>query len=1796
MYRNYLFPILLLVSVFIGATNASEVINEQINGPERTWLSGGVRLGMPGLANILKHADQLEYAHFEDYLPWGDDKLVIPLKHVVSYGGKEYRHLTVASGGRIFLGDYGKYVLPEDGFDGSYPYVKSVVNPFVPVANASNIPVRWRMFSDHGDVFTVVEFGPFNVLGHSDNLLCQVSFYDDGEIQVQHWNLDRSIYHVIKDGDYGSLVEGSYMLSPYVFNGGKRVSLSENDFSEVYSIRMIKIFEYGEFREGWIAKPFDSNDPMFKFTDEGDYRRRYIDVDFGLAPYSGGVIAYDHARENPVVGSFQKLDFQVSSSEEPDTEPVYLWYFNEKVTNYASKTDEAGYPYLVNNRKILSDKARSLGASEHCLTSGVSPCAYLYSWKTLKDPSDFIDTVIAPAIKMQVVHDPNDLNYKGRKIRIHYIRFKPMQPRSYQFRPTGIHEIKYESKSKDSNADDESVGYLEIAGSKAPLRMPEGTNVEAKIKLPPGYEIARIEINGYVGYDDSYKNPFVAGVGMSLDVDVDPSTMGNHPYVPLRGFYIEKLATQNEMQVRFPLMRDVTISVTYRECSEKKLPTVVPSYVKSEVYLDPSNKMKTLETYSVKDGFGQVVQTQTALNNGLFSVSAKYLDDADNTQYAPKSYVVKKSSYSFENMFCYKCVRKSAAYYDGQTNVSKERVDSYGFPYTERNYHYGENTALVGDAAGMGDASFERGRNSVKTWKLPLRTKASTEFFDVTQIKDDFANNPEEVGNVFNAYYYDRLNALTDGELSVDGNASYPFELTVNLSLDGVFTQSISDAAGNVVATWMTHDGEILITRNEYDDATSLLKKSFVEGHSGFETTYEYDYAGRLVTTVSPDRGRSETKYDSKNRVRFTRDARQIANSKSNGDYFNIFIYDEQDRLIKMGEVRGQCNGCSFDSPDTDVPEGSIHLLSEKIYGKPSVGVLTNRSPLLSNSLAANIVNSIEGVGLNDVGATISYDGNGNVNTIKMASYDRLGRITKKWIVNLVDNGTPTIEISYTYSKSGLVTNTDVSEWNESLGSWNSISKREMEYASSDRFNHLEKIYEKNLNNNDKKLLAFYEYNDVGTLEKTTYYDKGQEILTKVVDEDIYGRPTNIVYKDDKGDNLYSEILEYKAPLINRLSSIRHSWADNTAQKKDAKESFDYDDLGRLATFATDMGGMTDGYYTYDILGRLTAKSEAGSLISYGYVDGSYRPVSLSVNGVPISRALEYDASGNLWLDGNNKVAYEINALGLPERVARFNSYLPTDLSYVDFMDGKDYVGEDGVGGPGGEWATVGFKYDDGGNRIFEKSVTRGSMEYGRLTVPEVGVFERKRNSAYELNRLDLVGGGFRLGLDGEALFPMTDAQGNVRGYISRSGWKGMHAYYPFGSTVDFVNQQGEDERRWQGKEFDGEHGKYYFGARYYDPFLGLWMSPDPAGQFMNPYSYGGDPLNYVDPTGLWSLGFGLVFGWDSERGWHLGFGFAADLTNGKGDGIGFNLSYTWHDDGSSSFNIGSTAHFWIDFIDINLGFSYSYNTYSGSVLSANGGICFGEKEVACAGVEAGGSLYWDKNGDFMGGAAYAGVYAEVAGGFSRVSGGYDLGLLGMEGRGLNAGGTIAGLHGEVSQRDGGSWGFEERLYYGIGNNVGRARFEDNDDIVSSELWNPSLGRFGHITFGDQYDVSNDGLRKALYDKIISILKNSSNPEDIAVRKEVKRALDANKNLSTKNFLRAGRALRRFGFELVDRMGDHNDKSTKVTFRKAGSSEYGNIEFGSRVWNNDAYSSYNYGNNFITHFLIDYLGWKGRGY
>ncbi len=60
---------------------------------------------------------------------------------------------------------------------------------------------------------------------------------------------------------------------------------------------------------------------------------------------------------------------------------------------------------------------------------------------------------------------------------------------------------------------------------------------------------------------------------------------------------------------------------------------------------------------------------------------------------------------------------------------------------------------------------------------------------------------------------------------------------------------------------------------------------------------------------------------------------------------------------------------------------------------------------------------------------------------------------------------------------------------------------------------------------------------------------------------------------------------------------------------------------------------------------------------------------------------------------------------------------------------------------------------------------------------------------------------------------------------------------------------------KFNGKELDEETGLYYYGARYYDPRVSIWLSVDPlAEKFpgVSPYAFcNNNPLYFVDPTGM---------------------------------------------------------------------------------------------------------------------------------------------------------------------------------------------------------------------------------------------------------------------------------------------------------------------------------------------------------
>src|SRR5262249_46650525 len=82
--------------------------------------------------------------------------------------------------------------------------------------------------------------------------------------------------------------------------------------------------------------------------------------------------------------------------------------------------------------------------------------------------------------------------------------------------------------------------------------------------------------------------------------------------------------------------------------------------------------------------------------------------------------------------------------------------------------------------------------------------------------------------------------------------------------------------------------------------------------------------------------------------------------------------------------------------------------------------------------------------------------------------------------------------------------------------------------------------------------------------------------------------------------------------------------------------------------------------------------------------------------------------------------------------------------------------------------------------------------------------------------------------------------------------------YFPFGGSAfiagDRVREIELKDYRFCGKERDDATGLVYFGYRYYAPWIGRWMSPDPLGpeDDLNLYRYVfNNPVNLIDPDGL---------------------------------------------------------------------------------------------------------------------------------------------------------------------------------------------------------------------------------------------------------------------------------------------------------------------------------------------------------
>src|SRR5690554_7945339 len=71
---------------------------------------------------------------------------------------------------------------------------------------------------------------------------------------------------------------------------------------------------------------------------------------------------------------------------------------------------------------------------------------------------------------------------------------------------------------------------------------------------------------------------------------------------------------------------------------------------------------------------------------------------------------------------------------------------------------------------------------------------------------------------------------------------------------------------------------------------------------------------------------------------------------------------------------------------------------------------------------------------------------------------------------------------------------------------------------------------------------------------------------------------------------------------------------------------------------------------------------------------------------------------------------------------------------------------------------------------------------------------------------------------------------------------------YPTTNTGTYDNKF-----KFNGKELDDATGMYYYGARYYDPRISIFVSVDQMVEStMTPYQYvHNNPIMFTDPTGM---------------------------------------------------------------------------------------------------------------------------------------------------------------------------------------------------------------------------------------------------------------------------------------------------------------------------------------------------------
>jgi RHS repeat-associated protein len=723
-----------------------------------------------------------------------------------------------------------------------------------------------------------------------------------------------------------------------------------------------------------------------------------------------------------------------------------------------------------------------------------------------------------------------------------------------------------------------------------------------------------------------------------------------------------------------------------------------------------------------------------------------------------------------------------------------------------------------------------------------------------------------------------------------------------NSTLNAICGQPATATDANGLTTSFTYDALCRLTRTDYPtgayEAVSYLslgdannqrvrkERNPASGTSVIWTETSFDGLGREYKTQSIGGTSNQTLNAMKRSFSLRGQVLQSYNPYFNGDssYATTYRYDALGREILATLPDSATLTTSYLKPS--IPTGVLSVAATDALGRQTRSVADAHGNELARIAYLNSTAITTSYGYDALGQLLSVtDPNGNQ---WANSYDSLGRRISStdpdlgtWTYGYDDLGRVTLQtdakaqqVAMSYDRLGRVLS--------KIAGFGQPGSETTSYAYDQARAGYYNVGQQTSAANSNASVA-YDYDNGGRpVRQATSVDGSTYTVTSSYD--VGGRLTSRSYPGGGSSGAYA----YNT--AGQLYSLANSVTSTTYMASGAVKAINYaNGVATTYSYDSDRDWLTkvevkkgpttlaSFAYTRDAVGRISAVdgSRTNEDWTYSY-DSLNRLLSAANTNTPaLSQSFTYDAGGNILSNS------AIGSYGYPAQgpgAVRPHAVLSAGTSSFSYDANGNQLTK-AVGGSATR--TIGY---DAENRPV--SVTSGGATVTYLYGPDG---ERLKKVAGSSTTLYLGSDIERdpSGVWNTYLTPDVKLSGATRTWLHRDNLASVRAvtssagaanrvsvYKPYGEQVEtvLVALSPTESKGYIGERTDPETGLTYLHARYYDPALGRFLSPDwwdvrDPGVGTNRYTYSAnDPINKSDPNGHVTVWDTLSDETDEER------------------------------------------------------------------------------------------------------------------------------------------------------------------------------------------------------------------------------------------------------------------------------------------------------------------------------------------